>query len=113
MARIFSKSIAASPGYFNDSCSKSIANSLSTLSSEAMSGILPLSGNQQLIIFIRNENKLLGDIVNMRLGTPKWNARASILRRAAFAASSVCDILLVVAWTDLRKVEIGPLLSSV
>ena len=36
----FSKSIAAIPGYFNDSSSKLIANSLSTLVSEDMFGIL-------------------------------------------------------------------------
>ena len=45
--------------------------SLSRLFSEDMFELLPVSGAQGHIIFIRNEIKLLDDIVNMRLGTPK------------------------------------------
>ena len=63
--------MATIPGFFNDSSSKLIANTLSNLSSEDMFGILSVSGSQEHITLILNENKLLGDIVNMRLGTPK------------------------------------------
>ena len=69
------------PRYFNDSSSKLIGNPLSMLLSDDMFCIFLVSGAKDPIIFIQKGDKLLGDLVNMRLGTPKWKPRANLFAK--------------------------------